>query len=215
MHGNGAGSQRVADFLGRTEDRTRPDFVFLALDRQVVDPQYDILARNDNRLAVGRREDVVGRHHQAARFELGFQRQRHVHGHLVTVEVSVEGGTDQRVQVDGLALDQHRFEGLNAQAVQGRRPVQHDRVLADHLLEDIPDLGAFLLHHALGGLDRRREPVEFELGVDERLEQLQRHLLRDTALVQLQGRANHDHRTTGVVDALTEQVLAEPALLAL
>ena len=215
VHGNRFGSQRVADFLGRTEDRTRPDFVFLALDRQVVDPQDDILARNDDRLAVGRREDVVGRHHQAARFELGFQRQRHVHGHLVAVEVSVEGGTDQRVQVDGLALDQHRFEGLNAQAVQGRRPVQHDRVLADHLLEDIPDLGAFLLHHALGGLDRRREPVEFELGVDERLEQLQRHLLRDTALVQLQRRAHHDHGTTGVVDALAEQVLTEPALLAL
>ena len=99
--------------------------------------------------------------------------------------------------------------------MQGRRPVQHDRVLADHLFEDIPDLGALLLHHALGSLDGRRQPIEFELGVDERLEQLQRHLLRDTALVQLQRRAHHDHGTTGVVDALAEQVLPEPALLAL
>ncbi len=49
----------------------------------------------------------------------------------------------------------------------------------------------------------------------ERLEQLQRHLLGQAALVQLQLRADHDDRTAGVVDALAEQVLAEPALLAL
>ena len=35
------------------------------------------------------------------------------------------------------------------------------------------------------------------------------------ALVQLEGGADHDDRTAGVVDALAEQVLAEPALLAL
>ncbi len=33
--------------------------------------------------------------------------------HLVAVEVGVEGGTDQRVELDGLALDEHGFEGLN------------------------------------------------------------------------------------------------------
>jgi hypothetical protein len=49
----------------------------------------------------------------------------------------------------------------------------------------------------------------------ERLEQLERHLLGQAALVQLELRADHDDRTAGVVDALAEQVLAEPALLAL
>ncbi len=49
----------------------------------------------------------------------------------------------------------------------------------------------------------------------ERLEQLQRHLLGQTALVQLELRADDDDRTARVVDALAEQVLAEPALLAL
>ena len=51
--------------------------------------------------------------------------------------------------------------------------------------------------------------------VDERLEQLERHLLRQAALVQLQLRTGHDDRTAGIVDALAEQVLAEAALLAL
>src|SRR3954447_10146345 len=57
---------------------------------------------------------------------------------------------------------------------------------------------------------RSRQPLH-----DERLEQLERHLLRQAALVQLELRADDDDRTAGVVDALTEQVLPEPALLAL
>ena len=55
----------------------------------------------------------------------------------------------------------------------------------------------------------------FELVVDERLEQLERHDLRQAALVQLELRADDDDRAARVVDALAEQVLAEPALLAL
>ena len=55
----------------------------------------------------------------------------------------------------------------------------------------------------------------FEAVIDERLEELERHLLGKTALVQLQFRTDHDDRTAGVVDALTEQVLTEAALLAL
>ena len=58
-------------------------------------------------------------------------------------------------------------------------------------------------------------PRLFEPVIDERLEQLERHLLRQTALVQLQFGTDHDDRTAGVVDALAEQVLAEAALLAL
>src|SRR5204863_5381047 len=54
-----------------------------------------------------------------------------------------------------------------------------------------------------------------ELVNDERLEELERHRLRQTALVQLELRTNDDHRTSGIIDALAEQVLAEPALLAL
>ena len=155
------------------------------------------------------------RHHQRARFELRLERQRHVHGHLVAVEVGVEGRADQRVQLDGLAFDQHRLEGLDAEAVQRRRAVQQHRMLADHLFEDVPDLRAFTLDQALGGLDGRGVAADLQLVEDEGLEQLQRHLLRQAALVQAQRRADHDDRTAGVVDALAEQVLAEAALLAL
>ena len=49
----------------------------------------------------------------------------------------------------------------------------------------------------------------------ERLEQLESHLLRETALIHLQLRTNDDNGTSGVVDALTEQVLTETSLLTL
>ena len=76
-------------------------------------------------------------------------------------------------------------------------------------------IGFFALDHALGGLDRGREAHHFELVEDERLEELERHLLRQPALVQLQLRADHDDRAARVVDALAEQVLAEASALAL
>ena len=182
---------------------------------QIVDAEHDILARHDDRLAVGGAQDVVGGHHQDPRLELRFRRERHVHRHLVAVEVRVEGGADQRMKLDCLALDQHRLESLNAKAVERGRPVEQDRMLADHLLQDIPDLGPFLLDHALGGLKGGRHSVELELGIDEGLEELERHLLRQPALVQLELGPDDDHRAARIVDALAQQVLPEAALLAL
>ena len=88
-------------------------------------------------------------------------------------------------------------------------------MLADHLVEDVPDLRLLLLDELLRLLHRRREALGVEPGVDERLEQLERHLLRQAALVQLELRADDDDRAARIVDALAEQVLPEPALLAL
>ena len=88
-------------------------------------------------------------------------------------------------------------------------------MLPDDALEDVPHLGPAPLDHALGGLD-----VLGQLGVDEPLhheglEEFERHELGQPALVQLEVRADHDDRAARVVDPLPEQVLAEPALLAL
>jgi hypothetical protein len=74
---------------------------------------------------------------------------------------------------------------------------------------------ASLLHHLLRRLDGGDVAALFELVVDERLEQLERHDLGQTTLVQLELRTDDDDRTAGVVDALAEQVLTETALLAL
>ena len=113
-------------------------------------------------------------------------------GHLVTVEVGVECSAHQRMQLNGLALDQDRLESLDAQAMQRRGPVQHDRVLLDHLFEDVPDHGRAGLDFFLGRLDGGGDAHGFEPGEDEGLEQLQRHQLGQTALVQFERGPDHD-----------------------
>ena len=182
---------------------------------QVVAAEDDVLRRNRDRRAAGRRQDVVRGHHQNRCLDLRFRRERNVDGHLVAVEVGVERRADERMDPDRLALDQHRLERLDAEPMQRRRAVQQHRVLADDLFEHVPHFRTLLLDHLLRLLDRGDETALLELVVDERLEQLERHLLRQAALVQLQLRTDDDDRAAGVVDALPEQVLAETALLAL
>ena len=183
--------------------------------RDVVKTEHDILRRHDDRLTVGWRQDVVGRQHQGARLQLRFQRQRHVHRHLVTVKVSVKRSANQRMQLDCLTFDQHRLECLNTKTVQGWRPVQHHRMLANHFLKNIPDFRHFLFNKAFSRLDGGCQPQCFEFIEDIGLEKFQRHFLRQTTLVQLELRTNNDHRTARIVDAFTQKVLTETAAFAL
>ena len=62
--------------------------------------------------------------------------------------------------------------------VKGRSAVQQNRVFFHHFFENIPNFLTLLLDHLLGGLDGRDVAVLRELVVDERLEELERHDLR-------------------------------------
>ena len=183
--------------------------------REEVEPEHHVLRGRRQREAVRRREDVVRRQHEDAGLGLRLGRQRHVDGHLVAVEVGVERVADERVHLDRLALDEHRLERLDTEAVERRRAVQEHRMLGDHLLEDVPDLRLHRVDVLLRRLDVLDDLPLDEPAHDERLEELERHQLRQPALVELEVRAGDDHRPSRVVDALAEQVLAEAALLAL
>src|SRR5437764_12100305 len=119
------------------------------------------------------------------------------------------------MDTNGLALHEDRLERLNAKPVQSRRAVEQHGVIANDLFEDLVHLGRLPLDDLFRALHRLGDALLDELMDDERLEELERHQLRQTALVELQLRADDDDRTPRVVDALAEQVLAEPALLAL
>src|SRR6187549_4304758 len=108
------------------------------------------------------------------------------------------------MQLDRLAFDEHGLERLDAQTVQRRSAVQHDRMLADDLLEDVPNLGTLALDQAFRGLYCCCLTAQLQLREDERLEELERELLRQAALVQFQRGADDDHGAAGVVDALAE-----------
>ena len=203
------------DRLGDRRERAALTGCALLERRQVVQADDHVLRRQGHRTAIRRLQDVVRREHQDARLGLRLDGQRQVDCHLVTVEVGVERRTHERVQLDGLALDELWLERLDAQAVQGWCAVQQHGALADDLLEHVPDLRTAPLDHALGALDVLGVAQVDQALDHERLEQLECHLLRQTTLVELQLRSDDDDRTARVVDALSEQVLAETTLLSL
>src|SRR5215210_7575686 len=98
-----------------------------------------------------------------------------MHGHLIAVEVGVKGGTNERMDLDRLALNEHRFKSLDSEAVKRGRAVQQDRVILDDLFENVPNDRILLLDKFLSLLDCRAVPALFEPVIDKRLEQLQRH----------------------------------------
>jgi hypothetical protein len=66
------GGQRLLDLADADEGHALARFA-VALHRDVVEAEHDVLRRHDDRLAVGRAEDVVGGHHQDARLKLRLQ----------------------------------------------------------------------------------------------------------------------------------------------
>ena len=60
--------------------------------------------------------------------------------HLVSVEVRVEGGTNEWVNLDRVTFNQDRHKGLNTESVQGRSTVQKNVLALDHLFENRPYL---------------------------------------------------------------------------
>ena len=87
-------------------------------------------------------------------------------------------------------------------------------MLLNDIFQSVPDLCTLLVHHLFRGFDVVGYSVIHEFFHNKRAEQLDRHFLRDTALVDLQIRPDNDNRTAGVVNTLTKQILAETALLA-
>ena len=134
--------------------------------------------------------------------------------HLVAVEISIIRGAGQGMEFQRPSFRQHRLEGLNPQAMQRRRAVQKHRMFFDDFFQNIPDLRLNALYHTFGRLNIADDAVINKLLHDKGLKELQRHFLRQTALMQLQLRSDDDNRTSRIVDALSQQILPETPLLA-
>ena len=107
------------DRLGDRRERAALTGCALLERGQVVQTDDHVLRGQGHRTAIRRLQDVVRREHQDARLGLRLDGQRQVDCHLVAIEVGVERGTHERVQLDGLTLDELRLESLDAQSVQG------------------------------------------------------------------------------------------------
>ncbi len=146
-----------------------------ALTGGVVQAQNDILGRYDGRFTVGGEQHIVGCQHQSAGFQLRFQRQGNVNSHLVAVEVGVKRSTHQWMQLNGFAFNQYRLKSLNTQTVQRRCTIEHNRVFANDLFQNVPHHGFLAFNQLLGCLDCRGQTHHFQTIENEWLEQFQRH----------------------------------------
>ena len=127
---------------------------------QIVDTKDHILRRNGYRTAVRRLQQVVRGEQQETALCLCLYGQRKMHCHLVSVEVRVERGTNQRMQLDCLTLYQDRLECLDTKTMQCRSTVQHNRMLFDDVFQHIPYLRLYqTLYHLLCALDVVRGTV--------------------------------------------------------
>ena len=217
VHGQRTVIHSEDNFLRARQERNALvlGWALAGLNRQVVGTQHDVLRRREDWLTGGRREDVGGRHHQELTLHDCFQRKRHMNGHLVTIEVGVVSRANEGVNADGFTFDQDRLESLNGETVKGRRPIQQNRMSLGDFLDDIPNFRGLLLDHLARTANGVHKAKFLEATNDERLEQDEGHLLRQSALVELQLRTDDDHGTTRIIDALAEEILAETTLLAL
>ncbi len=119
------------------------------------------------------------------------------------------------MNADGFAFDEHRLERLDGQTVQRRRAVEQDGVAFGHLFQHVPHFGRLPLNHLLGRAHGVHIAQFFEAADNERLEQHERHLLRQPALIELEFGADDDDGTARVIHAFAQQVLAETSVLAL
>ena len=119
------------------------------------------------------------------------------------------------MELDRLTLDQLGLVGLDTESVERRGTIEEDGVPLDDILQDVEDDRLTTIDDALCTLDGLDDTAVDEATDDEGLVELGSHVLRQTALVHLQLRTDNDNRAGGVVDTLTEEVLAEASLLTL
>jgi hypothetical protein len=180
---------------------------------EIVTPQDNILRGSNNRLAIRRREDIVGAHHQTAGFNLSLDGKGNMDSHLVPIKICIERRTDEGMKLDRLSFNQNRLKSLDSEAMKGGSPVEKDGMLLDHLFEGIPDLTRLLLYELLGTLDRAHDPFFYQFVVNKGSEKLNRHLFREPTLMEFKLRSNNNHGAPGVVNSFSQKVLAEPPLL--
>src|SRR5699024_7088754 len=100
------------------------------------------------------------------------------------------------------------------QPVQRRRTIEHNGMPVNDVLQNFP-------YHLIAAVDdffsrfnRLHIAALDEAPDNEGLVQLNGHLFRQATLMELQLRAYNNHRTAGIVNTLTQQILTEATALA-
>ena len=181
----------------------------------IVQTEHHVLRRNGDRCTVGRVQNIVRLKHQNLSLKDCLIAQRQMHSHLVAVEVGIERRTSQRMKLNCLTLNHLWLESLNTETVKCRSTVQQNGVTLHDELEDIPNDWILTVNNLLGTLHGLNNTALNEFTDNEGFVKFCCHEFGKTALAHLQLRTNNNNRTCRIVNALTQQVLTEAALLTL
>src|SRR5258706_1378188 len=138
-----------------------------------------------------------------------------MHSHLVTVKVSVECSTYQRMQLDSFSFYQLRLECLDTESVQRRSTVEQNRMSFQNVFKNIPYDSVLAVYNFFSTLNGLNNTTLYHLADDKRFEEFCSHIFRQAALVQFQFRSYNNNRTRRIVDTFTEQVLTKTSLFSL
>ena len=116
--------------------------------------------------------------------------------HLVTIEIGIECGTYQWMKLNCFTFYQNRFKCLDTKTVKCRSTVQHNRMLFDYIFKHIPYFRLKTLYHFLSILNIVSSSALNKFFYNKRLEQLDCHFFRKTALIDLQFRSYNDNGTS-------------------
>ena len=105
--------------------------------------------------------------------------------HLVTIEIGIVCGTNKRMKFDCFTFYKDRLKCLDTKSVQCRSTVQHNRMLFDNFFQNVPYLCLKFLYHFLCTFNIMSGSVCNKLFHNKRFEQLNRHLFRQTTLINL------------------------------
>src|SRR5512137_677218 len=138
-----------------------------------------------------------------------------MNSHLIPIEIGIKCRTDQWMKLYRLPLNENRFEGLNTESVQSRSSVQHNRVLANHLIQCIPYFGSLLFHHLFCTFHGGHISLFLKAVIDKWFKKLQGHLLRKTTLMKPEIWSHSNDGPPRVIHPFSKEVLSESALLSL
>src|SRR6056297_103601 len=135
--------------------------------------------------------------------------------HLVSVKVGIVCGAYKRMKLDCLAFNQNRFKCLYSKPVQGRGPVEENRVSLYDLFKYVPYFFLASFYHAFGTFYVVDIIFIYQLLHYKRLEKLKCHLFGQAALMEFQFRSNYYYRPARIVHPLAKKILPESSLFSL
>ncbi len=119
------------------------------------------------------------------------------------------------MELDGFVICKNRHKRLYSQSVQSRSAVEKNGIVLHDVFQNAPDFRLFAFNEFLCIFDLICFAHLLQAFNEIGLKELHSHLFGQAALIEFELGTNRDHRASGIVNTLSEQVLTEASLFSL